>query len=59
MHPHPLEHNHEQRLYFQRIKPAIAGTGAAAYRKAVIACTGSLPSWAQPQKPGRKPKALP
>lgn len=55
MHIHPLENNLEQRQYFERIKVATVGTGAAAYRKAVIACTGSLPTWCQRQKPGRRP----
>lgn len=54
---HPLESNAEQRAYFQQIKQALTGTGAAAYRKAVIATTGWLPTWCQYAKPGRKPKA--
>ncbi len=52
MHIHPLEHNDEQRLYFERIRKAAAGTGAAAYRKAVLACVGWLPSWAEKARPG-------
>jgi hypothetical protein len=54
---HPLERNEQEQAYFQQINKRSMGLGAAAYRRAVIACTGSLPSWCQRRKPGPKPKA--
>lgn len=53
---HPLELNQQQREYFERLKTNTRG-GAAAYRRAVAALTGSLPSWAVPKKPGRPKRA--
>lgn len=55
---HPLEQNEEQRQYFEHIRKAVAGNGAAAYRKAVVACTGWLPSWAEKSRPGPRPVLL-
>lgn len=54
---HPLEHNAVERTYFTEQLPRTSTMAAAAYRRAVEALTGSLPSWAQRAKPGRK-KAL-
>lgn len=56
MNTHPLEHNEHERDYFKRINHPSTGLGVAAYRRAVIATTGALPSWAKPRKPGPKPK---
>ncbi len=49
---HPLEDRASEAAYFARQNP----NGAAAYRRAVKATTGSLPTWAQPQKRGRNPR---
>lgn len=54
---HPLENNSEQKSYFARIARPGTGLGAAAYRQAVIATTGTLPSWCQRRKAARKAKA--
>lgn len=53
---HPLDMNEAERLYFLKINKPGTGLGAGAYRRAVIACTGHLPQWARPQRPGPKPK---
>ena len=47
---HPLEHHAEEASYFAKQ----GEHGAAAYRRAVTAITGSLPTWAERHKPGRK-----
>ena len=53
---HPLDGNEAERAYFARVAKPGTGLGAAAYRRAVLACTGSLPTWAEKQKPGPKPR---
>ncbi|MNL62081.1 hypothetical protein D3C87_1860690 [compost metagenome] len=58
MNQHPLELNGRERLYFQSINRPASTRAAAAYRRAIIACTGSMPSWCQYQKPGPKPKRV-
>ena len=55
MYEHPLEHHGQQRAYFERTKGAAAGAGVAAWRQAVVACTGFLPTWARKGKPGPGP----
>lgn len=57
MQTHPLEHDQQQREYFARLLANTNG-GAAAYRRAIRALTGDLPTWAQPRKPGRKKQLL-
>lgn len=52
-HTHPLEDRISEVEYFTRQ----GRHGAAAYRRAVKATTGSLPTWAQPKKPGPRIKA--
>lgn len=52
---HPLEFNAEERAYAAQAK-ATSTQGIAAYRRAVLATTGSLPTWLQRKRPGRKPK---
>ncbi|WP_038754424.1 hypothetical protein [Burkholderia sp. ABCPW 111] len=47
---HPLEHNIAEAEYLARQ----SSNGAAAYRRAVEATTGSLPTWATRQRAGRK-----
>lgn len=44
---HPLEDRTSEVEYFFRQ----GRNGAAAYRRAVMATTGSLPSWAERKKP--------
>lgn len=56
---HPLELRSEEAAYFTKQCP----NGAAAYRRAVEACTGSLPTWAARRpgvqhKPRRKPEPV-
>ncbi|MCF1444586.1 hypothetical protein ACI2VK_24135 [Ralstonia nicotianae] len=51
---HPLEHNAAERTYFTDQLPRTSTMAAAAYRRAVEALTGGLPTWAQRAKPGRK-----
>lgn len=58
MYQHPLELNGQERLYFQSINRPASTRAAAAYRRALIACTGSMPSWCQYRKPGPKPKGV-
>jgi hypothetical protein len=58
MHTHPLEAHEGERAYFLRIKEYNSRSCMSAYRRAVIACTGNLPTWSKPQKPGRKPKVV-
>lgn len=48
----PIENNTDERHYFGLLKSVRNGEGAAAYRRAVQACTGSLPTWAQRKRPG-------
>lgn len=43
---HPLEDRAQSREDFERIKRYSTGAAAAAWRRAVLACTGSLPTWA-------------
>lgn len=43
---HPLEHNAVERTYFAEQLPRTSTAAAAAYRRAVEALTGSLPTWA-------------
>ncbi|GAB1846370.1 hypothetical protein MyNCGM683_11990 [Achromobacter xylosoxidans] len=57
MQEHPLDNNIPEREYFRRLLAAGTGLGAGAYRRAVRACTGGLPAWAAPNRPGRKPAA--
>jgi hypothetical protein len=47
---HPLEHNAAEAAYLARQ----SSNGAAAYRRAVEACTGHLPTWAKRSRAGRK-----
>ncbi len=56
MQNHPLEHNTAERAYFNQTTGDYRSCRAA-YRRAVEALTGSLPTWAQRAKRGRKPKA--
>jgi hypothetical protein len=51
---HPLESNAAEQQYFEKTLQGTARTAPAAYRRAVEACTGSLPTWAKRSKPGRK-----
>lgn len=53
---HPLDAREDERIYFENLTRHGTGIGAGAYRRAVRACTGSLPGWAKPRKGGRKPK---
>ncbi len=50
---HPLEGNADERDYAAGLRRT-SPTALAAYRRAVEACTGSLPTWAMRCKPGRK-----
>jgi|GEM_PF-4780862 len=50
---HPLEANSVERNYTSSLKRT-SPTALAAYRRAVEACTGWLPSYLQRGKPGRK-----
>ncbi|MCL9849237.1 hypothetical protein RSP673_010480 [Ralstonia solanacearum P673] len=56
MKSHPLEHNTGERDYFEH--SALHSNTAAAYRRAVEALTGSLPTWAQRKAGGRPRKAV-
>ncbi|KAI3590240.1 hypothetical protein D9X30_4848 [Cupriavidus sp. U2] len=56
---HPLENNATERAYFTDTLPRTSTSAVAAYRRAVEALTGSLPTWAQRQRTGRKPRSLP
>lgn len=47
---HPLEHNTTEAQYLARQ----SSNGAAAYRRAIEATTGHLPTWATRQRAGRK-----
>jgi hypothetical protein len=52
---HPLEHRSDEHAFF------VANTSpsaVAAYRRAVEACTGHLPTWAERARPGRKAKPV-
>ena len=51
---HPLEHRAEEAAYFAKQ----GDNGAAAYRRAVAVCTGTLPTWAQ-RKPAGRPRRKP
>ncbi|WP_143322737.1 hypothetical protein [Candidimonas nitroreducens] len=53
MDKHPIEDNTREQDYFSLLKLDTNGTPAAAYRRAVQACTGFLPTWAERAKPGR------
>jgi hypothetical protein len=55
---HPLEHNAIERQFFTETLQRTSRTSPGAYRRAVEALTGHLPTWARRAKPGRKP-ALP
>lgn len=59
MNKHPIEQNTVERDYFRAMQRNTNGMGVAAYRRAMVACTGTLPSWAEPGKAGRKPKQKP
>ncbi len=60
MSEHPLENNPAERAYIERCrrpKPsnpreAINPKAITGYRRAVLATTGSLPTWLQRRKPG-------
>ncbi|MCA3184301.1 MULTISPECIES: hypothetical protein [unclassified Cupriavidus] len=54
---HPLEDSATERLYVEQANGYGQRHRAAAYRRAVLASTGYLPSWLEKKKPGRKPKA--
>jgi hypothetical protein len=51
---HPLEENLLERAKFNTY---VSSNERAAWRRAVEATTGSLPSWAARRRPGRKPAA--
>lgn len=51
---HPLEHNEVERQHFVSTLDCASPIGRSAYRRAVEALTGSLPTWAIRGKPGRK-----
>jgi|GEM_PF-1044586 len=51
---HILENNQEARAEFERRLSNRNQGNVAGYRRAVQDCTGSLPTWAEPRKPGRK-----
>ncbi|MDM5181681.1 hypothetical protein PO883_31370 [Massilia sp. DJPM01] len=55
MEHHPLEHNQAEKAYFEQ--SGIKGFKAtrSAYRRAVEALNGGLPTWAERAKRGRKP----
>lgn len=53
---HPIEHDAAERAYFEATTNTYA---RATYRRAVLRLTGSLPSWAERKRAGRKPKARP
>jgi hypothetical protein len=54
---HPLEANEAEQQYFQKVSRSKTRATPAAYRRAVEACTGSLPTWAMRGRPGRKRRA--
>lgn len=64
---HPIENNTAERAYIESCRRPKTGTPNEAtnakaitgYRRAVLATTGSLPSWLQRKKPGPKPKPAP
>jgi len=56
---HPLENAAEERHYVEHATAYGLRHRAAAYRRAVLACTGYLPSWLERKRVGRKPKAVP
>ena len=56
MDTHPLEHNKQESAYAAQLKRNDP-TALAAYRRAVEALTGGLPTWAMRGKPGRKAAA--
>ncbi|MBB3213946.1 hypothetical protein FHW67_003252 [Herbaspirillum sp. Sphag1AN] len=51
---HPLEHNEVERHYFLYTLQKTSRSGPSAYRRAIEAATGGLPTWAMRGKPGRK-----
>lgn len=53
---HPLDAREDERVYFEGLSRHGTGIGTGAYRRAVRACTGSLPVWARPRTGGPKPK---
>jgi len=53
---HPLESSTDARGYYERTVSRNANA-IAAWRRAVLATTGHLPTWAERQR--RKPKAVP
>ncbi|MDO3506047.1 hypothetical protein [Ralstonia pseudosolanacearum] len=55
---HPLEHNQAERDYFTNSVVHCGTSAAAAYRRAVEALTGGLPTWAQRKPAGRPRKAV-
>jgi hypothetical protein len=52
---HPLEFNEAERLYFNNTLQHTSRIAPSAYRRAVEALTGGLPTWAVRAKRGRKP----
>lgn len=54
MSDHILENNQEARTEFERRRNNRDLSNMAGYRRAVKDCTGSLPTWAEPRKTGRK-----
>ncbi|WP_157641767.1 hypothetical protein [Burkholderia ubonensis] len=55
---HPLEHNAGARRYFELLRARASRGPVAAWREAVEALTGSLPSWAARERAGRKKVAV-
>ncbi len=55
--PHPLEHHADLKRDFLYWKANSRTNDLATFRKAVEACTGSLPTWAARRPAGRKPCA--
>jgi len=56
--PHLLEHDKHAQDYFDKIQQYPSHNATAAWRSAVRACTGSLPTWAQPKGPRGRTCAL-
>lgn len=56
---HPLEHRSDVRAYFDGLRARASQGPAAAWREAVEALTGGLPSWAARERAGRKKRATP
>jgi len=51
---HPLEVDTRERAFFEG---TVSSNARATYRRAVLRLTGSLPTWAERKRAGRKPTA--